>query len=250
MRQEVGKYQRGKRYSWKAKRGLKRGVRSFKAGAPYFGAAGVLAGGSYLYNKSLSPEEKRKRKARTKLKRELGKQSYVRQGALWGLGGMYASGFLTVHAIDKGYPRYRNWQARKAGGESGGLNDYWKKNPQAHAFYKHKMAKGDMKSVNTLLKKLKLKGKEREDYVKKNKRIRQTFKRNMKEANFKLRDFGNPWKTAQAAKGLKAGDIDFLLDKGAFQLKYGIPVVALGTVVGTGYGIYRARKARKKWKGR
>ena len=239
MARALQKWERPPRDYKKYYRRFKKG---FRAGAPYLIPGAVIGAGWYAYEKSLTPEERREaERERRKLEREMERSEFYQVTDK----GINTYLNLAI-GIPLGYTAYQTYKARKTKGQKG-MSSYWKKNPEAYRYYKHKKAKGDTKAVNTLLKRIKQAPAPKANYFK-------TLWKSTKLAGSELRDFNKPRTREETIKRFKKINKMFRPDEKEFMQKFvhfsGSKkyrrVLLAGGLAGGIYGYHKAKKAQKK----
>ena len=174
---------------------------------------------------------------------------------LGGVAGMTAGPL----ALGYGYTGWHQYKNRKKGKASKyEVSDYWKKNPEAYKFYKYKKAKGDMKSVDRLMEKIKKPGGggggTKINYFKSEARLQKIVKDALRKGpgrgepifkRIQRMDFLTDLSRRVAKAGFKADETRFFQKKAFFMKKHLVNAMILGTALGYGIGHISTRKKRR-----
>ena len=169
-------------------------------------------------------------------RRKINKKKAVGYGLIGGSASPYVTG--------KAYTGVQQFRANR-GVRKETIKEYWKKNPEAHRFYKHKRKVGDKRGAEALLKKIK-KPSKKVDYFRAQRQASENFIEALKEAKkAKTSEF---WGTfnKRMHKGLSAEELGFLNRKRRFVKKYTLPVMGASALAGAVYGATRPHKKPKQ----
>ena len=175
-------------------------------------------------------------------KRKINKKKAVGYGLI----GASASPYVT----GKVYTGVQQFRANR-GVRKETIKEYWKKNPEAHRFYKHKRKVGDKRGAEALLKKIK-KPSKKVDYFKASKQMMKNIDEGFKEYADQFTTKGKKFEGFESfmnrrlQRNLSADDMAFLRGKGMFNKKYLKPIVLGSAVAGAVYGATRPHKKPKK----